>query len=134
MAYATVQDLQARMTRTLSQSEQTIAATLLDDAAVMIDAVAKGASADAKKIVSCHMVARVLGDGSDAGVPLGASQGSMSGLGYSSSWTMGSGGGAGEMYLAKADRRLLGCSDNIGSRSPVEDLVPPPPPPPEVQT
>ena len=131
MAYATVTDLQARMTRTLSASEQTTAATLLDDAAVMIDAIAKGAPADAKKIVSCRAVARVLGDGSDSGVPLGATQGSMSGLGYSSSWTIGSGGGAGEMYLSKADRRLLGCSDNIGSRSPVEDLVPSPLPLPE---
>ena len=86
MAYATVADLQARMTRTLSASEQTTASTLLDDAAVMIDAVAKSAPADAKKIVSCRAVARVLGDGSDSGVPLGATQGSMSGLGYSQSW------------------------------------------------
>ena len=36
-------------------------------------------------------------------------------------------GTSGEMYLAKADKILLGCGNNIGSRSPVEDLVPTPP-------
>ena len=128
MAYATVADLQARMTRTLSASEQTVAATLLDDAAVMIDAVAKGASADAKKIVSFRMVMRALGDGDSSGVPVGASQGSMSALGYSQSWTIGSGGTTGEMYLSKSDRSILRAGNAIGSYSPVQELVPAPPP------
>ena len=123
-AYATVQDVQARMTRTMSSSEQAVCQTLLEDAAVMIDVYNVDASADAKKVVSCRMVARALGDGSDSGIPMGASQGSMSGLGYSQSWTIGTGGGVGELYLNKGDRKTLGCGDQIGSYSPVQELVP----------
>lgn len=122
MAYATVQDVQARMSRQMSESEQAICATMLDDAAVMIDAFAVNASTDKKQIVSCRMVIRQLGDGSDSGVPIGATQGSMSGLGYSQSWTL-SNGSTGEMYLSKLDKQLLGISNKIGSYSPVEELV-----------
>ena len=123
-AYATVSDVQARMTRTMSSDEQTMCATLLDDAAVVIDAYNVNALADAKKIVSCNMVIRKLGDGEDSGIPIGATQGSMSGLGYSQSWTMSGGGSTGEMFLAKIDKKLLGVSNKIGSYSPVEELVP----------
>lgn len=123
MAYATVSDVQARMERTMSSAEQTMCATLLDDAAVIIDAWSASASADAKKIVSCNMVIRRLGSGEDTGMPMGATQGSMSGLGYSQSWTM-AGGSTGELYLAKSDKKLLGVSNQIGSYSPVEELVP----------
>jgi hypothetical protein len=122
MAYATVADVQARMTRTMSADEQTMCATLLDDAAVIIDAFNASATADAKKIVSCRMVIRQMGDGNDAGVPIGATQGSMSGLGYSQSWTL-SNGSTGEMYLSKMDKQLLGYGNKIGSYSPVEELV-----------
>lgn len=122
MAYATVADVQARMTRTMSADEQTMCATLLDDAAIIIDAFNASATADAKKIVSCRMVIRQMGDGDDAGVPIGATQGSMSGLGYSQSWTL-SNGSTGEMYLSKMDKQLLGYGDKIGSYSPVEELV-----------
>lgn len=121
MAYASVEDVQARMSRTMSESEQAICATLLDDAAVIIDAFNVNASEDKKKIVSCRMVIRQLGDGGDAGVPIGATQGSMSGLGYSQSWTLSS-GATGEMYLSKLDKEILGYSDKIGSYSPVEEL------------
>ncbi len=122
MAYATVADVQARMTRTLSQDEQTICATLLDDAAVIIDTFNASAAADVKKIVSCRMVSRSLGDGESSGVPMGATQGSMSGLGYSQSWTMGSNGSAGELYLAKLEKQMLGYGNKIGSHSPLEDM------------
>lgn len=122
MAYATVADVQARMTRTMSADEQTMCATLLDDAAIIIDAFNASATADAKKIVSCRMVIRQMGDGNDAGVPIGATQGSMSGLGYSQSWTL-SNGSTGEMYLSKMDKQLLGYGNKIGSYSPVEELV-----------
>jgi hypothetical protein len=125
MAYATASDVQARMSRTMSTSEQTLCGTLLDDAAVIIDAAAPNASADQKKIVSCRMVIRMLGDGSPSDIPIGATQGSMSGLGYSQSWTV-SGGSTGELYLSKGDRQLLGMSNEIGSYSPVQQLVPPP--------
>lgn len=125
MAYATVSDVQARMTRTMSQAEQTMCATLLDDAAVIIDSYNADATAAAKKIVSCNMVIRKLGDGEDSGIPIGATQGSQSGLGYSQSWTMSGGGSTGEMYLAKIDKKLLGVGNQIGSYSPVQELVPP---------
>lgn len=121
MAYATVSDVQARMNRTLSESEQTMTGTLLDDAAVMIDAYNANASADAKKIVSCRIVIRALGSGDDIGVPIGATQGSMSGLGYSQSWTV-SNGSVGELYLGKAEKKLLGVGNQIGSYSPVEGI------------
>lgn len=124
MAYATVSDVQARMTRTLSESEQTVCSTLLDDAAVLIDSYNVNASADAKLIVSCRVVIRALGDGSDFGVPTGASQGSMSALGYSQSWTLGTGGSVGEVYLSKTDKKMLGCGNSIASYSPTEELVP----------
>ena len=55
---------------------------------------------------------------------MGASQGSMSALGYSQSWTIGSGGSTGELYLAKTDKILLGMGNQIGAYSPAEWLVP----------
>lgn len=123
MAYATVSDVQARMTRTLSTAEATMCATLLDDASVTIDAWNIEAEPSAKLIVSCNMVIRKLGDGEDSGIPIGATQGSMSGLGYAQSWTMGSGSSTGEMYLSKSDKKLLGVSNKIGSYSPVIELT-----------
>lgn len=124
MAYATVNDVQDRMTRQMSAAEQGVCSTLLDDAAVIIDAYNAEATADAKKVVSCRMVVRAMGDGADAGIPMGATQGSMSALGYSQSWTIGS-GSAGELYLGKLEKKLLGSGDHIGSYSPTEELVPP---------
>lgn len=123
MAYATVSDVQARMTRTLSESEQTVCSNLLDDAAVLIDSYNADASADAKKVVSCRIVIRALGDDT-ACVPAGASQGSMSALGYSQSWTFQGGGSVGELYIGKEDKKLLKVGNQIGSYSPVEELVP----------
>ena len=127
-AYATVQDVQDRMSRTMTESEQAGCATLLDDAAVVIDAYNAKAGGDAKKVVSCRMVIRALGDGAPSGFPLGAQQGSMTALGYTQQWTLPSGSGAGELYIGKTERQLLGCGNQIGSRSPTEDLVPPAPP------
>lgn len=124
MAYATIQDVQDRMARTMSSEEQAVCGKLLDDAAVIIDVYNVNAAADAKLVVSCRMVIRALGDGESGGVPMGSSQGSMSGLGYSQSWTMGTGGAVGELYIAKLERKLLGCGDQIGSYSPVQELAP----------
>ena len=121
--YATVADVQARLLRDLSTDEETLCGTLLEDAAVIIDAYNARAAADAKKLVSCRLVLRALGGGEDSGIPLGATQGSQTALGYSQSWTIGSGGSAGEMYLGRLDRKLLGCGDRIGSYSPVQELA-----------
>lgn len=120
MAYATVQDVMARTTRSFSADEINVITALLDDAAVMIDAYKSTADDSAKKVVSCRMVLRALG--SDNDIPMGATQGSMSGLGYSQSWTISSGGSVGELYLSKSDKMLLGGSNAIGSHSPLEDL------------
>ena len=122
-AYATVADVQARMLRAMTTAENSVCTQLLDDAAVIIDSYASKASADAKKVVSCRMAIRALGDGNDSGVPIGATQGSMSGLGYSQSWTM-SGGSTGELYLSKSDKILLGAGHSIGSYSPIQELAP----------
>ena len=125
MAYATVADVQDRLAWTMSEDQENTCTVLLDDAAVLIDAAALNASAEAKKVVSCRMVIRALGDGGDAGgVPMGATQGSMSALDYSQSWTIGSGGATGELYLGKTDRQILGLGNQIGSYSPVQELVP----------
>lgn len=124
MAYATTADVQARMIRTMSADELAVCSSLLDDAAVIIDAFAPDAAAESKEVVSCRMVIRALGDGGVSGVPMGATQGSMSALGYSQSWTLGSGSGAGELYLSKLEKQMLGLSNRIGSYSPVEALVP----------
>lgn len=123
MAYAEISDVSQRMIREMSQDEQDVCSALLDDAAVMLDTLAPDESADLKKIVSCRMVIRALGDGQSSGYPVGASQGSMSALGYSQSWTVSSGGAVGELYLSRQDKRMLGISNSIGSYSPVEELV-----------
>lgn len=120
MAYATVSDVKARMNRTLSTDEENICTNLLDDAAIIIDKFNDEASADVKKVVSCRMVMRALGDGS-TGIPMGATQGSQSGLGYSESWTMGT-GSTGELYLGKLEKELLGSQNKIGSYSPLESM------------
>lgn len=122
MAYATVADVQERMISTMSEAQETVCTALLEDAAVLIDAYAPTADAEIKKIVSCRMVARATGDGSDSGIPAGASQGSMSALGYSQSWTM-AGGSTGEVYMSKTERKMLGVGDRIGSYSPVEEMA-----------
>ena len=123
MAYATVDDVESRITRELSETEESVCSTLLDDAAVIIDGYNKAADTDVKKTVSCRMVIRALGDGTDGGFPMGATQGSMSGLSYSQSWTMSGGGGVGELYLSKLEKNLLGVGNKIGSYSPVQGMT-----------
>lgn len=122
-AYATISDINGRITRTLSSTEQTVCTNLLDDVAVLIDAYNANASADAKKIVSCNAVIRALGNG-DTDIPIGATQGSMSALGYSQSWTISSGGTVSELYLSRIDKKLLGVGNKIGSYSPIQELAP----------
>lgn len=123
MAYATVNDIEARTTRTFTASEEAVLTTLLSDAGVMIDAFNANASADAKLIVSCRMVIRAFGDADDVSFPLGATQGSMTAGGYTQSWTVGSGGSAGELYISKTEKKLLGGGSAIGSYSPVQELA-----------
>ena len=121
-AYATVTDVTDRMVRELSEKEQTVVGNLLDDAAVLIDAYNVNASSDAKKIVSCRMVIRAIGDGSSE-IPAGATQGTISALGYSQTWTMGTNASVGQLYLDRTDKAMLGGGSKIGSYSPVEELA-----------
>lgn len=122
-AYATVEDVQARMTRTLSAEEQAVCETLLQDVAVLIDSYNSAASEDAKLVVSCRVVSRALGDGGTIGIPMGATQGSMSAMGYSQSWTLGSNASVGEVYFGKVEKKLLGVGEHVGSYSPTQELV-----------
>lgn len=123
MAYATIEDVTAGMMRDVSEDETRVLTQLLDEVAVLIDAYNSKASVDAKNLVSVRVVRRQIGDGESSGVPIGATQGTVSALGYSQTWTLSS-GSAGEAYLSKIDKALLGRDNAIGSRSPVEDLVP----------
>ena len=123
MAYATIDDVASGF-RDLTVIEKERCTALLDEAAIIIDAYNADASDDAKKVVSCRMVRRQLGyDGDGSGqFPMGSTQGTVSAMGYSQSWTMGS-GSSGELYLNKLEKKLLGCSNRIGSYSPVEELI-----------
>lgn len=121
MAYATIEDVQARMTRTLTDDEERVCASLLDDAGILIDAYNEDASADSKKVVSCRMVIRALGDG-EMGIPVGATQGSQAGLGYSESWTI-TNGSVGQLYLEKVEKKMLGAGNHIGASNPLAILT-----------
>lgn len=121
MAYATVDDVAAGF-RALTLNEQNVCARLLDEAALIIDAYNVDAPYESKNTVSCRMVRRSLGDSSAPSVPIGATQGTVSALGYSQSWTMG-GGSSGELYLSKIEKKLLGVGNKIGAYSPLEDMT-----------
>jgi len=118
MAYATVEDVKAR---TEQEFDESICGMLLEDASLIIDSFKSTATDDVKKMVSCRMVIRAL-PSEDAGFPIGATQGTMSALGYSQTWTVGSGGSTGELYVNKTEKKLLGVASLIGSHSPIEDL------------
>lgn len=119
--YATYQDVQKRLGKTFDTSEQEICNILLERAALEIDSYNANATSDAKKSVSVEAVARAMNETSD--VPMGASQGSMSAMGYSQSWTMPAGGSVGSVYLSKSDKRLLGVGDAIGASNPLLALT-----------
>lgn len=121
MAYATVNDVQARMSVVMTETQQNICSNLLDDAAVIIDTFNINAATENKKIVSIRMVQRALNVDSD--IPLGATQGSMSAMGYSQSWTMGANSSVGELYLNKLEKQMLGKGNQIGCTSVLEYMT-----------
>lgn len=123
LTYATAYDVEEGF-RALTSEEQTRAEALLQEAAIIINAYNQSASTDVKRLVSCRMVRRQLGagDGGDIQFPMGSTQGSMSAMGYSQSWTMGS-GSVGELYLSKLDKKLLGVGNRIGAHSPLEGMT-----------
>ena len=113
--------MEKRCRRSLSDEEKKLCEALLEDAAIIVDAYGNDADEDAKQVVSCNMVIRAIGSGEDDGTPIGASQGSLSALGYSQSWTLSS-GSVGELYLAKMDKKLLRVGNRVGMYSPLEDM------------
>lgn len=124
MGYAIVEEVEAGF-RTLTDEERARCAALLEEAALVIDAYGKNAEPAVKGLVSCRMVRRLLGDGTGGETslyPMGATQGSATALGYTQSWTMGSSGSAGELYLSKLEKKLLGAGDRIGAAGPLEGL------------
>ena len=123
MAYATVIDVQERLMRVMPLEERAVCERLLEDAGVIIDAYNINAADAAKKVVSCRMVIRALESGGEQAAPIGATQGSMSALGYTQSWTFGS-GATGELYIGKLEKKMLGAGEKIGSYSPTQELVP----------
>lgn len=120
--YATVAEVEAGF-RALDTEEVLKCTALLDEAAVIIDAYNASASADAKRVVSCRMVRRAIGETDAQVVPMGATQGSASAGGYSQSWTISSGGSVGELYLSRVDKKLLGVGDRACTVSPLEGMV-----------
>ncbi len=121
MRYATVEEVEAGF-RDLTDTEKQQCEAMLEEAAIIIDVYNQKAVEDIKTLVSCRMVRRQLGDGSGASAfPMGASQGSVSALGYSQSWTLSS-GSTGELYLSKQEKKLLGLGDRIGASGPLEKL------------
>lgn len=121
MSYASVDDVVKRF-RTLTEDEKKLCEVLLEDAAVLIDRYNANASSDAKKVVSCEIVKRMIGDGSTSAFPVGTTQGTMTALSYSQSFTFGN-GSSGELYLTKAEKAILGVGNRVGMHSPLEDLT-----------
>ena len=121
MSYATLEDIQTRSRRQFSENEIQSCLALLEDAGTIIDAYNKNASEEAKKLVSCNMIVRAIGNGEEGLVPIGTTQGTVSGLGYSQTWTMGS-GATGELYLNKLDKKLLGVAQKIGFTNPFMEV------------
>ena len=117
MKYAKFSDIQDRCRKKID--EENLCNALLEDAAVIIDAYNRTAPSDAKKLVSCNMVIRAIGGGEDAQVPIGATQGTVSALGYSQTWSMSS-GTSGELYLSKLDKKILRTGVKIGFKSSIE--------------
>ena len=116
MAYATIDDLELRW-RPLTADESARAQALLDDAALMLDAVLSAASIQdveegALVAVSCNMVRRAMAL-SDSGM-YGVSQGTVSADIYSQTMTYAN--PTGDMYLTGNEKRMLGISNSyIGS-------------------
>lgn len=117
--YATIEDIKKRSRMDLSGKDEELCEALLQDAAVIVDAYNDKAGNAAKRTVSCNMVIRALGS-NDLQVPIGASQGTVSALGYSQTWTLGS-GSTGELYLTKLDKKLLGSGNYIGFTNPFQE-------------
>lgn len=120
MIHVTCEDVEERY-RALDADERARCTALLRDAEAMIDAFSGENVTDEIKALVCRsMVVRAL-NSADACVPIGATQATQTGLGYTQSYTFGS-GQSGELYFSKIEKRLLKINARIGSVSPLEHL------------
>lgn len=120
-SYASVQQI-ADGFRKLTADEKSRAMVLAEEASVIVDVYAPSAKYDIKTVVVCRMVRRAIDSGGSATVPMGASQGTTTAGPYSQSWTIGS-GSAGELFLSKLEKHMLGSGNKVGSYSPVQEMV-----------
>ena len=117
--FATLEDLEKRRGE-LSADETEKAATLLEDAAAYLYALVdvdpnNAEQAELLKIVSCNMVIRALDAGGDM---YGVESASMTAGVYSETRQFAN--PAGDMYLTKMEKRLLGVTTSyIGSIRPM---------------
>lgn len=112
MAFADVSDVEARW-RELSTEEQARAEVLIDDASVMLAALvdideSDAAQADILKRVCCSMVIRCMS--ATESDTFGVAQTSMTAGPYSQSFSFSN--PSGDMYLTRAEKRLLGIGGN----------------------
>lgn len=121
MAYATVDDLEARYGELPSEGSRTQASVLLDDAATYLDGVvdadpSDGHQADVLRMVSCAMVNRAM---EAAGSEMyGISNASYTMGPFSQSATFAN--PSGDLYLTSGERQLLGVGGTrIGGIRPV---------------
>lgn len=121
-AYINVSDIETRTGKKFSADEKKRVELMISQAGTLIDSYNCDAPFDAKQMVSNNIVTRLLA-AEEAQIPMGVTQGSFSGLGYSQAYTFGSGTGNGEMYLTKADKHMLRVSDRIGASNPLGALV-----------
>ena len=120
MAFATVEDLEARW-KPLDDDQQAVAEALLDDAAAIIAATVPIREDDelqaaVLKAVNCSMVKRAM-FAADGGTP-GITQGSMTADVYTQSWTFSN--PSGDLYLSASERRALGVGRGFVSTIPAE--------------
>ena len=122
MAYADVSDLEVRW-RTLTDDEQARAEALLDDASAMLDAYITVDETDEKqlnllKIVVCNMVERAMSTGGDM---YGVTQQSMTAVGFSQQFSYAN--PTGDLYITKAEKRMLGISGTGNGRTLMYGMV-----------
>lgn len=122
MAYADVSDLEVRW-RTLTTDEQERAEALLDDASAMLDAYVTVDETDEKqmqllKIVTCNMVERAMSTGGDI---FGVTQQSMTAGPYAQTFSYAN--PTGDLYITKAEKRLLGISGTGKGRTIMYGMV-----------
>lgn len=122
MVYATVDDLEARW-RTLSAEERDRATVLLGDAGVRLDALCPPSDPPtdgevaARLIVSCEMVKRAMASTTAGLAGVGVTSIQQGAGPYQE--TLQFANPTGDLYLTKADRRLLGCGSQAAFTVPM---------------